>query len=286
VNAYTAGWKAQFESNGTLPASGQGTWFGSAMSAGPHPKKLTAVAFQGTGYIDDLVVTTNSSLLAQGGSTTFLLSVVKGANGNASPLGLGIEVPIATGTTVVYTASKWYRIDTLTSNGVNVAGGSDSKVFTQTVTSAGAAVSNNVTFKAATYSQVGGSVSNEDLRTFGATWYPNNEAGAAADLNLTYDWMLNQNPTATYTAALAVKSIAVTDSTNVSVVVTLSGVPVTNMTINGTLRLDGSTDLTTWTPIGAATVDNAVFNAAGDSTPAINFVSVAPYTFFKAEIVP
>jgi hypothetical protein len=284
--AYAGGWEGYMDANtGLLPAlDPNGTWF--MASAGANIENVTAVAFQGTGYIDDLLVSTSDPFAQAQGATTFLLSVVKGANGNASPLGLGIEVPIATGTTVVYNASNWYRIDTLTSNGVTVVGGSDSKVFTQTVTSAGAAVSNNVTFKAALYSQVGGFVTNEALRTFGATWYPNNEAGAAADSNLTYDWMLNQDPTATYTAALAVKSIAVTDSTNVSVVVTLSGVPVTNVTIKGTLRLNGSTDLTTWTPIGAATVDEAVFNAAGDSTPAINFVSVAPYTFFKAEIIP
>jgi hypothetical protein len=280
--AYADGWELYMDNNnGALPALGTpGTWFLAATDG--NKANLTAVAFQGTGYIDDLLVSGNNPF-AQGAGP-WNVRMVYGTAGGSSDLSPNPD-SVANGSpkTIVYTANDYKRIGVLLRDGVDQSVPAGTKVYTQTIASVTADISNNVTFVNATAGQIGlpSGVDPDWVDNYYVT-----EAAALADGNLATDYMLKQDPTATYTAALAVKSIAVTDSTNVSVVVTLSGVPVTNMTINGTLRLNGSTNLTTWTPIGAATVDNATFDAAGDSTPAIDFVSVAPYTFFKAEIIP
>jgi len=55
--AYAEGWKSQFAPTGLLPAtSPSGTWFRSATADG-MAKKLTALRFVGSAYLDDLVVT-------------------------------------------------------------------------------------------------------------------------------------------------------------------------------------------------------------------------------------
>jgi hypothetical protein len=153
--AYDDNWKA-YTTGHTLPTlsnTSVGSWFPSG-SLDANLTKLTAVAFQGTGYIDDMVVsfaqpvyTNNTAPL----NSTFWLTVVNGGSGtsdlggvNSNPL-TQVQITAPYSTTIVYTASQWFKIATFssTSNGVSPVG---LGTYTQYLDNISADVSNVVTF--------------------------------------------------------------------------------------------------------------------------------------------
>ena len=147
-NAYDGTWKGIWETDNPPSLSPTGTWFRSATAPGTLNKTLTAVVFQGTGYIDDLVVTTNTP--AGFGATPYLLTVVNGGNGSTD---LGstnaltqVYLNSGSSTQIVYTARQWFEIASLTSNGVPVTAAANTSVYTQFINSISAAISNVVAF--------------------------------------------------------------------------------------------------------------------------------------------
>ena len=110
ADAYTDGWKSQFEATGTLPPTdGAGTWFRLA-TTNNVTKKLKAVCFTGDGYLDDMVVSTVNPFGLGG---TYLVIVTKNGNG-VSSLGAGpyatAQVAAGVTTQIVYIADEWNRV--------------------------------------------------------------------------------------------------------------------------------------------------------------------------------
>jgi len=153
--AYPDGWNGYAVANNQLPSpSATGTWFPSGALKTPNNKHLTALVFQGTGFIDDLVVSTAAPVFSPDTNSTFQLTLAltgsgstdfNGGPGNVSPF---TQIPVLynTSTQIIYTANQWFQIASLTSNGVAVAGAANATVFTQTLSSITAAISNHVTF--------------------------------------------------------------------------------------------------------------------------------------------
>ncbi len=279
TKGYGTNWATRvFESPNT--ANG-GAWFLSAARRdGPDgltPSVVGAVAFQGTGYIDDLVITDDDPLATAG---SFTITQFVGSDGSASPAGT-ITVAAGGTTSIVYTASQWFRIAALTNDTTAVGGAVDAKVYTNTLT-VNANRNTYVHFKAATATQAGipGTVDPDWANNYYAT-----EAAAANDGSLATDYLLGLIPTTEYTIGFAIDSINVAGTT-ITVVTKLTdaGNPLPT-TITGQLQLLGRTSITNtgWDVITAATMDNASFNAIGTCT---NTFNDAVYKFYKATIVP
>jgi len=194
-------------------------------------------------------------------------------SGTAAPSAASFFVKGGNSTSIVYTAAQWSRF-------AGVTGATSVSGSTATVTPTADATL-VATFNVATTGDVG------LPSTVPASWaagYYGTEAAALANGSLAQDYMLAQIPTNSYTPVLVVKSLTV-EGTNVSVVVNLSGVTLPISGINGTLKLQGSVNLTSWTDIGTAEISNAAFDASGDSAP-INFVDLTASKFYKAVITP
>jgi hypothetical protein len=154
--AYDDGWKAQFQSGGTLPSvSSTGSWFRLA-TTNAAARTLRSLCFMGMGYVDDLAVTTNNPFAVVAGP---YLLIVTSSGGGVSSLGTGpyVAATIASGasTQIVYTAADWNRIATLASNGVPLIAAAGACCFTQTFWSVNANISNAVAFALATPTQTG-----------------------------------------------------------------------------------------------------------------------------------
>jgi hypothetical protein len=93
--------------SGTFTADPNGTWLRSAAQA----TALQSFSASGSGMLDDLVVTISDYLLAGG---------VQGGNGTVTPA--STNVLAGNSATFVVTASNYYRIATLTTNGTAVTG--------------------------------------------------------------------------------------------------------------------------------------------------------------------
>jgi len=156
ANAYNASWKTQFQNAGTLPlTSATGTWFRFA-TTNAWAKTLTALYFVGTGYLDDVAVTTNNPFALLSGP--YLLIITSSGPG-CSSLGSGpyLSAVLSSGanTQIVYTAAEWNRISTLASNGVPLITAVGARSFTQQVLNISANISNAVSFAWATQAQTG-----------------------------------------------------------------------------------------------------------------------------------
>jgi hypothetical protein len=116
------------------------------------------VNYTGTGYLDDLVVTTVDPFDGDPGIETFLLSVTGSGSGSSSLGSLPyVQVAMDSGssTQVVYTAADWYRIAVLTANGAPINAAVGQRCYTQQIASISGNISNAVTFAEATQSQAG-----------------------------------------------------------------------------------------------------------------------------------
>ena len=183
---------------------------------------------------------TNAPVVLSG--LTYTLSVVVGLNGTATLL---TAVPLASGTstTIVYTANDWCRIQALTSNTTPVSAAVNMKVYTQQISSIFADISNTVAF----YQPPSGVVVPTNvppvwLASWGQTestpFYNN------GSFVLQQEYLLGVNPYIAETYSFNVTALAVTNTT-VSVAVNLktNGANYTLSLTNGTLYLDGFTNL-------------------------------------------
>ncbi len=210
--AYGNGWKAQFETTGVLPATqSNGTWFRLA-TTNAETKKLTAMCFAGTGYGDDVVVTTVDPFAGAPGAT-FMLIVTKSGNGRSS-LGAApcVATPVAVGATtqIVYTADEWNRISTLAANGAAAPSASGARVFTQLLANICADISNAVVFAQVTPEQTG--YTNAPIG-----WLTNwseaaVRAGGGDGFDLGDKYLLGLDPTSSNSYRLKVESLAVSGS--------------------------------------------------------------------------
>lgn len=146
--AYSNDWKDVIFTESFVPA-GDGQWFLSAANKptdlGNEPGKtmIEALAFQGTGMIDDLVVSADPPVYA--GVTWFEITQSIGAGGSAAPSALSIPIMLNGSTQIVYTADQYFQISSLTTNGQSV-GANGLSVYTQDFNSVQGDIAVDVTF--------------------------------------------------------------------------------------------------------------------------------------------
>jgi hypothetical protein len=276
-------WKTEFA---TVSPPG-GPWF---LSAARRPSgyestfadTVQTLCFQGTGYVDDLVVTDSAPSFDVPSVVEWTITQTVGAGGSGSPVG-SITVADNGSTSIVYTANEWYRISAITVDTVDqgVSGVASHQLDLGPVTED---LDVAVTFAQATQAQTGLGVPSGWASGYYAT-----EALALADANIELDYLLNLNPTGTYDIGLAIQSIDVdVASGDVTVVVKLTdGVNPLDTTINGELTLLGATTVGgSYVEIAGAELDNADFNASGEATVDFTDVDLDDYLAVKAIIRP
>ena len=158
----------------------------------------------------------------------------------------------------------------------------DASTYTNTLTNVAANHAVQVTFKAATAAQSGipAAVSPAWARSYYST-----EAAAAADANLSTDYMYGVTPTATYNIGFSIGSFSY-DGSNATIIAQLKdGSTPLSTTIHGTLKIQGKVTLldANWTDIAATVINNASFDANGTCT--ISFTAPT-FKFFRAVITP
>jgi len=262
ANAYAAGWNVSFSSSGALPStSSTGTWFRLA-TTNAVAKKLTALTFTGTGYVDDLVATTVNPF-----ATTCLIIVTSTGAGSSS-LGLDsyVAVPISVGanTQIVYSAAEWNRIASLTDNGISLPTALGARFFTQTLAHVSANVSNAVAFALATPIQTG-------FTNVPTAWLTNwTEEAVAASLGadgigIYNKYLLGLDPTSSNSVRLVIDGISTVGS-NVVIVVRrdVIGLLAPNG-MNGSLFLQETRTMTSgFTNLSATAITGpAVFDGTG-----------------------
>jgi hypothetical protein len=236
--AYGDSWYDTVDSGGS-PAGG--AWFLSAGDPGNETAKaIDSLAFQGTGYLDDLVLRkTDPYVIAPVGQEFLITQVISDpAHGFASPAG---EITVQQGgsTQIVYTASDWYRITSLTQDGVEKLTITPTNAFTWSVSDVQANISNEVTIAPLAHGY--GNASTAWL----STW---SEAQIAAGDSDPYDvdteYLLNTDPTADSDVAFTVTAITAEAGAGTDVKVTVKLTRTTDLgDINGTLWLYGTDDL-------------------------------------------
>ena len=251
-------------------------WFDTVVDqGGPDFARLTSIAFQGTGHIDDLVVTRDDPFSTP--AAFFTVYTVVGANGG---IDVATSTNVASGSnlTINYTADDWYRIEALTSDGSPIGAAAGELTYEQVLTGITADISNNVSFVEASQAQTGLSVPNSWAQGFGLT-----VAEALADPNIATDYLLGLDPTGTYVIGFEITEIAVGTTVTVTCKLTDDAVAL-DTTINGELNVYGKEALTDaeWIKIGAATMTNADFDV--DGLAVVESFDAGTYKFFKAII--
>lgn len=283
AKAYTDNWKNEVLAG--EPAGG--SWFLSAANrkfdTGTEADKaeVTALAFQGTGLIDDLVVSFDEPDF--GGPSFFTITQVIGANGSADPAALTVQIEAGGSTQIVYTADQWFRIEKLSVDGSEVVAAAGEAAYQWNINNVQADISNEVSFVAASGAEVGlpAGVNPGWASSFYAT-----EAAALADANLATDYLLNLDPTEDYDIALTIKTIELDNGDVANAVVLTDDGNEIDVAINGVLKLQGKEDLldAEWNDLGGnATVPQAEFELG---TNVVTDVAVDDYRFFRAVIVP
>lgn len=212
----------------------------------------------------------------------FTITQVVGPGGSADPDPLGgIQVTAGGTTSIVYTASQWFRIAALTNDTTAVPGAINARKYTNTFAGISADHNVQVTFKPATPAQAG--IDNTVPTSWAANYYAT-EAAAAADTSLATDYLLNLNPTIEYVIGLTFSTITVNGAGITNAVVLKDGATNLTTTINGKLKMQGKTSLTNaaWMDVSGAALNNASF---------INGTNVLGFTdttnqFFQAVITP
>lgn len=178
--AYEDGWLDTFNNTGMLPStSSAGTWFRSAQkSSNTDAKKITAVAFQGTGYIDDLLVTTQTPDYTYT-APFFTLTLNLGPNGSHNAPGNSIQVASGDTTNITFTADGWYLINALTNNGSAVDAAHDEQSYLLAIGPVSSDRSVDATFYLKQYQVTPDAVANS-TRNPSAPWMVNRGASAEA----------------------------------------------------------------------------------------------------------
>ena len=263
-------------------AIGGGKWFASAVQEGAIAA-LTAISFQGTGYIDDLVATRNDPF--DGGNQGFYnVYVVVNPNGSATVDNIAVESPVevaANGNlTITFTADQWYRIAAVTVDSEPDIDAADKASYELELTNVSKDINVEATFAAATAAQV--ELPDGVPASWAAGFY-DTEAAAKADANLADDYMLGLDPTNSYEIALSIGSIEVAGgNVTVTCLLTDNGAPL-KTTINGFLTVYGKKDLADaeWSVINTTIVSGAKF-VDGEYT--VEAFEADDYNFFKAII--
>lgn len=283
ANAYSDNWKNEVLAG--VPAGG--SWFLSAANrkndtgAEPDKAEVTALAFQGTGLLDDLVVSFDEPVFTA--PSFFTITQVIGANGSADPAALTVQIEAGGSTQIVYTADQWFRIEKLSVDDVEVVAAAGEVTYQWNVANVQADISNEVSFVAASGAEVGLPAGVDPVWASG---YYATEAEALADANLATDYLLNLDPTEDYDIALTINTIALDNGDVANAVVLTDDGNEIDVTINGVLKLQGKEDLLDgeWNDLGGnATVPQAEFELG---TNVVTDVAVDDYRFFRAVIVP
>lgn len=226
---YADNWKTQLNDSGQLPStSASGTWFRTASNN--HAQKLISLGFGGTGFLDDLVVTTRDPFAPAMFFETCLLSVTQTGNGHSSfgsaPY-RSVAVTIGTSTQIVYTADDWFRINTLTSNGAVVSATQGVRSFTQELINVQTDISNTVVFAEATPVQTG-------YTNVPTVWLRHWSEGIVGDHGDGFDvavkYLLGLDPTSSNTFSLTINAFGVANGRAVTTV---------RRTVTGDLSPDG-----------------------------------------------
>lgn len=175
-----------YSAPGQTGAYDGGAWFFTADQTGPD--SFGSVAFEGTGGLDDLVVTTHVPLYTTS-QVYYAVSDLTG-QGSVSPADW---IPVVEGasTQIVYQADSWHEIAAFLQNGVAVPAAVGSQVYTSVLENVQADVTNVVQFSE--------SVAGTDGKT-PATWYgPLGANPMLSDedgdgLTLYQEYLLNSDP--------------------------------------------------------------------------------------------
>ncbi|MDD4019380.1 MAG: hypothetical protein PHV28_15730 [Kiritimatiellae bacterium] len=246
---------------------------------------LNAVAFQGTGFVDELVVSDDADLGA-GAAILLTLSYDTGiemVTTNGAAVANNGTVP--NGALIVIDAKDWYAV-----TGVNGATFADpgltepANVVSGTVT---AAASTNVTITSAKYTgsmELGGKpVDLDKLSTWALAQQPAlTEAQVAANADGWYDeYLLNLAPDAAVTNTIAIDSIAV-GATDATIKVVASSTDVNFASINGTLKIYAATNLVTGFGGEPVALEPVAFTSANNTNTVV--VPISAGSFIKAKV--
>lgn len=244
---------------GDSPAGG--AWFLSAGAPGAETAwAIDSLAFQGTGYLDDLVLRKTDPYEPTPQGQDFLITQVISdpAHGSANPAGQ-LTVQQGGSTQVVYTASDWYRITSLKQDGVEKLTIAPTNTFTWSVADVQQNISNEVTIAPLAHGY--GNATTAWL----SNWSEADVADGDADpYDVDTEYLLNTDPTADSDVAFTVTAITAEAGTGTDVEVTVTLTRTTSQgNLNGTLWLYGTDDLNTpFAPIAGQSISNADF--AGD----------------------
>lgn len=250
-------------------AANNGTYFRSCEA---DDFTLEKVSFEGTGLVDELVITDTEPDGIFTPSSVEITLFATGGNVTFDPAG-----PVASGATVAITATDdWKWIASLTGP-VDEAGVVASKTITTTLTAVASCTVTAVVDYAALDQTIGG---NDYPYSSVAAWAQMNNLAEGADMSAFEDqYLLN---IATNTTA----TISITGAVNNGSAITLtvgSSNPsaVDFQALNGSLKLYHRADLTSgdWAEVGTYTVDEV-----GTVTVDIDFTGVNPTDFFKAVV--
>ncbi len=244
---------------------------------------LNAVAFQGTGLVDDLAVANDADF---GGTSAILLTLAYDA-GLGSVLTNGAAVgnggTVESGTLLTINAAEWYRLLSVTGDGDAAYVGETGLASCTGIVSATAAANVTVTFTNVTGSvsmgEGGPSVDAEKLSAWAVAQDPDlTEAEVQANAAVWYDeYLLNIAPDEA-ASTIEITSITV-GATEATIVVTASSTAVDFSDINGTLNVYTTDDL--GTAFGLAGSFNITPGANGTATVT---VPLAEGSFIKATV--
>lgn len=254
-NAYADSWYTEWLTAADMNAlSRPGSWFPSSVNASLNSSRnLYSLCFQGTGYIDDLVVTNGAPTytITLDGPSSYLITVVTGDHGNSKTGGVSLAslstftIAANGSTSIVYTASEWYRIAALTSNSVTVAAATSVKFYTQELVNVTADISNNVQF-----AQVNPGLVHTSLTNIPVDWLANRGTESSeiyANALTPYQlYLLDVSPYSAQTNDFQVTGIGVTNGTvYVGVSLKVNTQPINTFNGGAALTLYGYTNLTT-----------------------------------------
>ena len=274
-NAYGADWLDTFE----MTPAGAGSWFLSAGTEGSYPSAIESLAFQGTGFIDDLCLVDTDPFAIPPSGEGFLITQNVGANGAANPAG---EIQIADGgtTSIVYTADDWYRIQELKVDDVAVTEAAGLRSFEWTLVDADANHTVDVSFGQTTsYGEE--SLSGDVVNWLVTEGYDEDDVNGLIPLATAY--LLDADPTTTTSYSFTVDSIVVDSDVKVAVKLLVNDAP--HQGINGALVLYGRASLTEgdWVATGQMEIPGAsVFDVNG--VKEFTFTDADPDKFYKAVI--
>lgn len=232
---------------------------------------INLISFQGTGLLDELVVSDEMPNFAT--PVAIMLTLVPAdMNVSFSPVG-----PVESGTEVTITAVDWYRVDSVTGPINETVLGLPAVSVTTTLTAvASCSVTATVAVVDGTYPIGGGSY---DAATVAAWAMANGLDETDVDGSVEDDYLLNVDP-AEGDATIVITDIVITGATTLTVTVGSSNPNVDFQTLNGTLKLYATTTLGgTWTEVASYTLDGGTTEIDADVSGVANATD-----FFKAVV--